>query len=106
MQKVDLRRHQRILLPPGHLMRVHSNGADGRFEGLVTVIGLGGMFIRTSKARPAGRVLKLVLEDPAATFESECTVRSVAENGVGVEITAITSENERRLRALLLRLKA
>ena len=86
-------------------MRVHSNGMAVCFEGVVTVIGLGGMFIRTSKAQPPGTTLWLTLEDPVVTFESECTVRHVAENGVGVEITAITPENERRLRALLLRLK-
>jgi hypothetical protein len=104
MQKVDLRHHQRILVPSGHTMRIHSNGAALPFEGLVTVIGLGGMFIRIPKGPTPGTVLKLTLEDPVATFESECTVRHVAENGVGVEITAITPENERRLRALLLRL--
>lgn len=106
MRKGDLRRHQRILVPSGREMRIHSNGASLRFDGQVTVIGLGGMFIRTSKAQPAGMVLDLTLEDPVATFESECTVRYVAENGVGVEITAISPENERRLRALLLGLKS
>ena len=105
MQKVDLRRHQRILVPSGLAIRVHSNGGALRFEGIVTVIGLGGMFIRTSKGSPPGAVLRLKLEDPVATFESECTVRHVAETGVGVEITAITPDNERRLRSLLLRLK-
>jgi PilZ domain len=106
MINVDLRRHQRILVPAGYIMPVHSNGSAPSFEGVVTVIGLGGMFIRTSKARPPGTVLKLTLKNSLITFESECTVRHVAKNGIGVEITQITPENEQRLRSLLLQFKA
>ena len=106
MHKPDLRRHQRILVPTGHTMRIASNGNGPKLEGLVTVIGLGGMFIRTNRAQPFGTVLKLKLEDTVATFEAEFTVRSVADNGIGVEITKISAENEQRLKALLLRLKA
>lgn len=107
MHTPDLRRHQRILVPSGHTMRIASNGNGGpKVDGIVTVIGLGGMFIRTSKTQPFGTVLKLKLNDPVVTFEAEFTVRSVAENGIGVEITKISPENEQRLKALLLRLKA
>jgi PilZ domain len=107
MHTRDLRRHQRILVPSGHTMRIASNGGGGpKPDGVVTVIGLGGMFIRTTKTQPFGTVLKLRLDDPVTTFEAEFTVRSVAENGLGVEITKISPENELRLRALLLRLKA
>jgi hypothetical protein len=49
--------------------------------------------------------LDLTVEDPIARFEAQCTVRNVAENGLGFEITKITPENEQRLEALLLRLK-
>ncbi len=87
------------------MMPIHSNGAGPRLEGTVTVIGLGGMFIRTSDAQPYGEVLTLVVEDHSARFDAECTVRHVAENGLGVEITKITPQNEQRLRALLLRLR-
>jgi PilZ domain len=107
MHTPDLRRHQRILVPSGHTMRIASNGGGGpKLDGVVTVIGLGGMFIRTMKTQPFGTVLKLKLDDPVTTFEAEFTVRSVAENGIGVEITKISPENEQRLKALLIRLKA
>jgi PilZ domain len=86
-------------------MPVHGNGGGPPFEGTVTVIGLGGMFIRTAKAKPPGTVINLTLEDPVAAFDSECTVRNVADNGMGVEITKISAENEQRLRFLLIRLK-
>jgi hypothetical protein len=106
MHKPDLRHHQRILVPTGHTMRISSNGRGPKLEGLVTVIGFGGMFIRTNKSQPFGTVLKLKLVDPVATFEAEFTVRSVADNGIGVEITKISPENQQRLKTLLLRLKA
>jgi PilZ domain len=106
MRKPDLRRHQRILIPSGHTMAVHADAEAPEFEGTVTVIGLGGMFIRTRNARPYGAVLQLTVEDPVARFEAQFTVRHVADKGLGLEITTITPENEQRLRALLLRLKA
>lgn len=86
-------------------MPIHSNGVGPRLEGTVTVIGAGGMFIRTRDAQPYGETLKLIVEDSLARFDAECTVRHVEENGLGVEITKITPENEQRLRVLLLRLK-
>lgn len=86
-------------------MRIRANGEGPRFEGNVTVIGLGGMFIRTQNIEPAGAVRELMLEDAEATFQCECTIRHVAQNGVGVEITKIAPEDEQQLRTLLLRLK-
>lgn len=105
MVKPDLRRQQRVLVPTGHAMRIHGNDGSPQFEGTVTVIGLGGMFIRTKKTQPPGTVLKLTLDDAVATFESECTVRHVTDNGMGVEITKISHQDEQRLRFLLIRLK-
>jgi PilZ domain len=105
MVKPDLRRHQRVLVPTGHTMRIHGNGAGPKFEGTVTVIGLGGMFIRTQETQPPGTVLTLRLDDTVATFECECTVRHVTGNGMGVEITKISPQDEQRLRFLLIRLK-
>ena len=106
MDKPDLRRHQRILVPAGYNMRATANGGGARLEGTVSVIGLGGMFIRTKNTYSFGTVLHLQLDDPSDSFEAKCTVRHVAENGVGVEITEISDANEQRLRNLLLRLKA
>jgi PilZ domain len=105
MDKPDLRRHQRILVPSGHVMRIHGMDGGPQFEGVVTVIGLGGMFIRTGDTEHVGTVLTLRLEDPVAPFKSECTVRHVAENGIGVEITHISPAEEQRLRFLLVQLK-
>jgi PilZ domain len=105
--KPDMRRHQRILVPNGRMIRVASGNSDERpnLEGLVTVIGLGGIFIRTPDLRPAGTVLHLRISDALVTLEAECTVRSVASNGLGVEFTRITHENELKLKSLLSAMK-
>jgi hypothetical protein len=74
-------------------------------NGRVTVIGPGGLFIRTLNSQPNGTVLHLKLTEPSATFELECTVRTIAERGLGAEITSITLENEQKLLALLVQLR-
>ena len=53
MHKPDLRRHQRILVPSGHIMRIASTEGP-KLEGAVTVIGLGGMFVRTNRPSLSG----------------------------------------------------
>lgn len=106
MHKVDLRKHQRILVPGNHSIHVSNNGNGPAIEGTVTVIGLGGLFIRTRDSQPYGTVLYLVLKGSYLVFEAECTVRNVAPNGLGVEITSITPPNEQKLKELLLQLKS
>lgn len=105
--KPDMRRHQRILVPAGHLIPAAGSASAGRssFEGVVTVIGVGGLFFRTSQSAPAGTVLHLVLTDKRFTLEFDCTVRNIAPNGLGVEFTGITHENEQKLKSLLGALK-
>jgi c-di-GMP-binding flagellar brake protein YcgR len=105
MTQADLRRHQRILVPGAVKIRVETNGAGPRVEGVATVIGLGGMFVRTQTVPPPGSVLRLGLIGPSISLESECTVRHVADNGIGVEFTRITPGDEQRLKRLLLQLK-
>jgi predicted polyphosphate/ATP-dependent NAD kinase len=105
--KTDMRRHQRILVPNGRVIRVAGSAEGGRanLQGVVTVIGLGGMFFRTGSSQLSGTVLHLQLTDTLVTLESECTVRSVASNGLGVEFTGITHENEQKLKTLLSAIK-
>jgi len=100
-----LRRHERILVPNAIDICVTGDGGGPPFEGVATVIGLGGMFVRTKTTRPCGSVLPLVLTGPAISIAAEGTVRSVAENGIGVEFTALTPQNEQELKRLLLQLR-
>lgn len=63
------------------------------------------MFIRTKDSQSYGSILRVRVVDPFVAFEVECAVRNIAENGLGVEITSITFENEQKLKTLLLQLK-
>jgi hypothetical protein len=100
-----LRRHQRILVP--NAVDIHVTGNGGKpLKGVATVIGLGGMFIRTKSTQPCGSVLPLVLTAPTILIAAEGTVRHVGENGIGIEFTALTPENEQELRKLLFQLRA
>jgi hypothetical protein len=105
MTRTDLRRHQRILVPDAVKIRVQAKEAGAQISGLATVIGLGGMFVRTKDVPEPGCIMNLRLLGPSVSFESECTVRHVAETGIGVEFTRIEPQDEEKLKALLLRLK-
>jgi c-di-GMP-binding flagellar brake protein YcgR len=101
--KKELRRHQRILVPDGHPIRCQ--GAEPKVEGIVTVIGLGGMFIRTRNSQPYGAVLNLRIQNKFSLFDAQCTVRNVAENGLGVEFTSLSPTDEQKLKGLLQQLR-
>jgi hypothetical protein len=99
----ELRKHQRLLVPEGR--KISAEAASLKLNGTVRVIGLGGMFIRTRRLLHHGRSFLLELKDTFISFSAECTVRNVNENGIGVEITQISPENEQKLKMLLLHLK-
>ncbi|MGC2421734.1 MAG: PilZ domain-containing protein [Candidatus Acidiferrales bacterium] len=106
MNKEDLRRHERVLVPESCQIRVKGNGKGPQLEGSVSVIGLGGMFVRTKIPPAPGSTHHVVLTCPNVSLESECTVVHVKPNGMGVELTRLTPENEEKLKALLLKLKS
>jgi len=103
---VKPRRHQRIVVPEGVTIRV-SGGDDGQpVAGIATVIGLDGMFFRTSTRRPIGSVMRLLVECPGFSFHvAQCMVRSVNDHGMGAEFTAISEEDQLELAKLLLQLR-
>ena len=101
----EMRRHERILVPHERWIRASANGTGPELEGRVTVIGLGGMFIRTNRVLAAGAVVHVKLTDPLLTLETDCIVRNVAENGLGVEFARLSAENECKLKDLLSHLK-
>jgi len=100
----DLRQHQRLLVPEGR--KVWAEGAGPELSGTVTVIGLGGMFIRTRSPQHLGSAFHLKLVDAFISLDAECTVRSLSDRGMGVEFTEISPENEQKLKMLLAHLKS
>jgi hypothetical protein len=102
MTSGPLRRHQRIRVSTPIKMVVANGAKAPRVEGMATVIGLGGMFVRTKNTSPPGTVIKIGV---SSSLELECAVRDVDENGMGVEFTALTPENLEKLEKLLVQLK-
>jgi hypothetical protein len=100
----DLRQHQRLLVPEGRKIPIEVAGLE--LNGTVTVIGLGGMFIRTRNPQHLGSAFHLRLVDAFISLDAECTVRSLSERGMGVEFTGISPENEQKLKMLLAHLKS
>jgi hypothetical protein len=105
MIRKDMRRHQRVLVPGAVEIRVAGNGEGPQFEGVATVVGLGGMFVRTKTPPPPGSIVKLTVVCASICIESECSVRHVTDNGMGIEFTGITLENEEKLKNLLHQLR-
>jgi len=95
----DRRKHKRILLPEHQFLVCKS--LDPKFDGKVSVIGTGGLFVRTRHALTMGQTLHMRIEDPSLTFEVQCTVRDVNEKGVGVEFAALDQPQQRILQEFL-----
>jgi hypothetical protein len=105
MTKPDMRRHERLLVPEGVEIRVLSQQREPSVDGVASVVGLGGMFMRTKDTQPSGTILALSLECSTISLEFACTVRYANDSGMGIEFTGLTSENEEKLKGLLRQLR-
>jgi PilZ domain len=103
--KPDMRCHRRFRLPVGLEIRVASYDGEPRVEGVATVIGLGGMFVRSKAPLPPGSLLTLEMSFPLASFHAQCSVRHANDSGMGVEFTSLTPENQKTLDAFLFELQ-
>jgi c-di-GMP-binding flagellar brake protein YcgR len=101
----EMRCHRRFRVSEQLEIRVSSNGDEAHVEGVATVIGLGGMFVRTNAPLPPGSMLTLAMTCPAVSFEANCSIRHVNEAGMGVEYTALTPENEAKLKDFVIELQ-
>ncbi|HEV3254257.1 MAG TPA: PilZ domain-containing protein [Candidatus Acidoferrales bacterium] len=99
----DLRRHQRFLVPEGQPLRCDGIGMP--CDGVISVLGLGGMFVRTRDSHPVGATLVLRIHGIGDDIRAECVVRDVHPNGFGAEFTNLIPAEERKLKSLLLSLK-
>ncbi len=97
MTHAALRRHERISVPAA--VEIHASGHG--LTGIATVIGLGGMFLRANDVQPPGTVFALKLTCANLSIQVDCAVRYLTDHGMGIEFTAITPENDRKLRNLL-----
>jgi len=101
----ERRRYQRILVPMSHAIVARVFREGRHFEGVVSVIGLGGMFVRTREIITLGTILQVALTDPITSFDSECAVRVCTQTGIGFEIISIDPAAQQKLQFLLRQLK-
>jgi hypothetical protein len=96
------RRYQRISLPKG--MDVTWYGAGDQQVSRVKAIGMGGLFL-AGRVKPVGTSLKLLFQIPGGMVFADAVVRSIAPgDGMGVEFTRISPQNQALLEQLLSRL--
>ena len=81
--EIEERRYPRKLLPGSQWLECEGVGAE--LHGQISVVGLGGAFIRTSNLYPVGRPLGLRIRKDGEWIEAVCVVRSKETEGMGVE---------------------
>lgn len=100
----ELRRYDRIRLAEERLL--DCEGVARPFMGQVSVLGTGGMFIRTQFHLPVGTTFGLRVRADGETFETECIVRDSLPGGLGVEFTRRDTLHEDAVRKLMSRVKS
>ncbi len=101
MIKADMRRCERILVPGAVILRAFNAPGSAAVEGIITAIGLGGMFLRAKDRHHPGTVLNLIVQCSMISIALEGTVRHVNEHGMGIEFTQIPTQNEIKLKKII-----
>ena len=101
--KEDRRHHERIVIPEDKLLPCE--GVNRPLSGKVSVLGTGGMYIRTTDTYASGTELELRIRADGETLETPCVVRDVTPGGLGVEFTWVRGLVEERLKKIIARLK-
>lgn len=102
--KTDNRLYDRLYLTEPQYLRCE--GLGFAFEGRITVLGLGGLYVLTDKSYPMGTVLPLRILAGGEVAEADGIVRDIEPDGFGVEFVKLRGANEDVLRRILDRLRA
>ena len=68
-------------------------------------LSLGGLFVETAKSRAVGASVKLDFLVQEGPIGAEALVRHVKSRGLGLKFAAMGNEDQKRLRALIARLR-
>ena len=80
--------------------------SNGRKEtSRVRDLSLGGLFIETAKSTGVGASVKLYFLVQEGQIGAEAVVRHVKSGGLGLKLSAIGDEDQKRLKALITRLR-
>ena len=101
--KEDRRHHERVVVPEDRLLPCE--GVSRPLAGKISVLGTGGMFIRTTDAYAPGTELELRICADSLTLEAPCVVRDVAPGGLGVEFTWVRGPLEEKLKKIMAQVK-
>ena len=97
------RRYPRIS-PPNNMCAAWYGGGDRQVSRVAT-LGMGGVFLAVSFARPVGTSLRLAFEVPEGVVQADGVVRNVSPGeGMGVEFTKMGLRDRVLLGQLLRRL--
>jgi hypothetical protein len=99
------RRFERIDLPEGRRLICAAFGEGLHVDGEVTVIGSGGMFLRTAKVPDVGARLGIKMRSIADVVEADCVVRNNHHEGFGVEFVDMRPKFRENLDKILERLR-
>src|SRR5712664_1365471 len=79
------------------------NGREERSR--VRDLSLGGLFVETAKSRAVGASVKLDFLVQEGPIGAEAIVRHVKSRGLGLKFAAMGNEDQKRLKALITRLR-
>ena len=97
------RRHQRVSTPKGVWVAWQSDKQQNVSR--VRDLNAGGMFIATPAPLPEGTVLPVLMSVPEGEIRAKASVRNLLPGeGMGVQFTEISAENQARLERLVARL--
>ena len=79
---------------------------NGREEkSRVRDLSLGGLFVETANSRAVGASVKLYFLVQEGPIGAEAVVRHVKSGGLGLKLSAMGNEDQKRLKALIARLR-
>jgi PilZ domain-containing protein len=105
MSTQERRRYPRSPAPPNLFIAWQTGTQQGVSR--LSSIALGGLYIRTPHPPPAQSLLRVLVETASGDLRARVFVRRVVANeGMGVEFTAMTQEDRARLVQLLRRVAA
>lgn len=98
------RRFQRVELPQNRWLACQAMGEGLHFDGEVSVISPGGLFIRSGKVQPIGARLGVKMRNIMDVVEADCVVRNHQDDGFGVEFLEMRPTFQTNLERIIERL--
>ena len=68
-------------------------------------LSLGGLFVETTKSKAVGASIKLDFLVQEGPIGADAIVRHVKSSGLGLKLSAMSNEDQKRLKALITRLR-